>query len=325
MTERWRWLHWLLGLAIIGGLGLAAAKYLHGAAVAAALARFHWLYGVPILLFSSLYLLLKAGWFAMAVQALCAVRPGVVARAYLAGQPATLLPGGIAARLGLLAEVGVPAASSAAPVLLNSLLDQLCFLSLALVAGLWYAQARAATLGILGVMLLFAGALAVPQSRNWLGRAGKALAGRLRLARQWERFIQALTEVACPRILLSGYGLTLAAKLLLVYILALCLRSIGLSAHYPALLLATTLPTVLGRLTPLPAGIGPTEAAMVGLLGSAAGLQADDATAGVALFRLTTVVYQALFGAVVYFIFWHGERESRSLGTVLSPTPRPGG
>jgi uncharacterized membrane protein YbhN (UPF0104 family) len=303
------WLHWVLGFAILGGLVVAAAKYLHGAEVLAAIARFNWAHAAPILLLSALYLLLKAWWFGIALRHLTQVPLSVLLRAYVAGQPATLLPGGVAARMGLLAEVGVPASTTSAPVILNSVLDQVSFLVLALVGAAWYPAAQSAALGMAAAVTALVLLLAVPISRRWLRARFASGMLRIGLGKQWGRFEHALSALACWRIMGSGLAITLAAKLLLVVIFELCLNAIGLSAGWPALLLVTTLPTVLGRITPLPGGAGPTEAGMVALLGTTAHIAASPATAAVALFRLATIVFQSLTGAVVYFFFWHAERE----------------
>jgi uncharacterized protein (TIRG00374 family) len=309
------WLRWVLGVAILGGLILAAAKYIRGEEVLAALGRFNWAYAVPILIMSAAYLLLKAWWFTLALRSLCDVPAGVLMRAYMAGQPATLLPGGVAARAGLLAEVGVPASTSSAPVILNSVFDQVAFLLLALAGAAWYPAARGPAL-LMGAVVAGIGiALAVPLTRNLLTRALGAVMRKFKLGPQWEHFTLALGRLSSWRILGNGLVLTLLAKLLLVVILGLCLAAIGLHAGAPALLLATTLPTVLGRLTPLPGGVGPTEAGMVGLLGSTAQIDPSAATAAVGLFRLATIVFQALLGAAVYFFFWHAEREPQASQT----------
>lgn len=301
-----KWLHWVLSLVILGGLALAAAKYLQGEEVLAALRGFRWGYAAPILVLSAVYLLLKALWFGYALSALSKVPMRRVMVAYAAGQPATLIPGGIAARAGLLAEAGVPASVSSAPILLNSVLDQVSFLLLALVAALWFEAARMPALIMLTIVLAIVVALAIPATRRGLDRMLGALMRRFKWGHIWDEFTASLGKVSTLPILGGGILLTVVAKFLLVIVLDWCLRGVGLSASYPALLLAVTLPTILGRVTPMPAGAGPTEAGMIGLLVNAAQLDPNVTAAAVALFRVTTVLYHALLGALVYFLFWRG-------------------
>lgn len=301
-----KWLHWLLSLAILGGLALAAAKYLHGGEVLAALRSFAWGYAAPILLISAFYLVLKAGWFGYALAVLSNMSVTRIMVAYAAGQPATLLPGGIAARAGLLAQAGVPARVSSAPILLNSVLDQVSFVVLALVAALWFEAARTPALIMLAVLGLLCLCLALAPLRRGLSNFIRALLQRFNGAQHWDEFVAALTKVSTPTILGSGVLLTVFAKFLLVVILDLCLAGVGLNAGYPALLLAVALPTIIGRFTPVPAGAGATEAGMIGLLVSSAQLEVNTVTAAVALFRITTVLFHALLGALVYLLLWRG-------------------
>jgi uncharacterized membrane protein YbhN (UPF0104 family) len=80
----------------------------------------------------------------------------------------------------------------------------------------------------------------------------------------------------------------------------------------PTLFLAYILPAMLGRLSALPAGVGLTEAGMVGFLASASGVAAETATAAAAVFRIGTVFFQALLGGLVYFLFWGSAVEERA-------------
>jgi uncharacterized protein (TIRG00374 family) len=299
-----RWLRIVLSLVILGGLAVAAAKYLQGEEVLAALRGFRWGYAAPILLLSGVYLVLKAGWFGYALSALSHIPLPRLMVAYAAGQPATLIPGGIAARMGLLAEAGVPPAVSSAPVLLNSVLDQVSFILLALAAALWFPQARLPALVMLGILVVISLALAIAPVRRGLNKLLHTLLRRFKWDHHWDKFTESLAKVATPKILISGVVLTVVAKFMLVVVLDWCLRGVGLSASIPALILAVALPTLIGRVTPTPAGAGPTEAAMVAMLSKAAQLEPSATAAAVALFRVTTVLYHALLGALVYFILW---------------------
>ncbi|MEZ4617558.1 MAG: hypothetical protein R2867_18875 [Caldilineaceae bacterium] len=66
---------------------------------------------------------------------------------------------------------------------------------------------------------------------------------------------------------------------------------------------------MLGRLAPVPGGIGVTEASMVGVLVSVAAMSSHTATAVVIIYRIATILFQALFGALVYFFVWRGSAE----------------
>ncbi len=72
---------------------------------------------------------------------------------------------------------------------------------------------------------------------------------------------------------------------------------------------AFALPTMLGRLSALPGGVGVTEAGMIPLIDSAAGVTREQAAAAVAVYRLGSVVFAALIGALVYLFAWRADKE----------------
>jgi uncharacterized protein (TIRG00374 family) len=98
------------------------------------------------------------------------------------------------------------------------------------------------------------------------------------------------------------------------------MRGAGITIPYPSLFLAYILPTMLGRLSALPGGVGVTEAGMVGFLASSFQLDPDTTTAAVSIFRIATIVYEALLGAVVYFFAWRGEDEVSAVNEEEVPT-----
>src|SRR5215208_3412944 len=86
----------------------------------------------------------------------------------------------------------------------------------------------------------------------------------------------------------------------------LAARGAGARVPYATLLLAFTLPTMLGRISAMPGGVGVTEAGMVGILDAAPGVTVSQAAAAAVIFRVGTVLFAALLGAVVYFFGWRG-------------------
>jgi len=313
------WLHVVLTVAILGGLVIAASKILHGAEVASALRSFRWAYAAPILILSALHVVFKALWFGIAMNQLApqlSVGRGMVA--YLSGQPATLLPGGITARAALLAEAGVPAAVSSVPILFSSLLDMVGYTLLTLCAALWFPEGRRPALLVLAILLALALGLAIPAVRRGLDRLLGGLMRRIRLGAQWEHFTFALGQAATLKFLGSGVLLTLLSVLCIVFVLGWCIASVGFRAAFPALMLAIGAPTIVGRVTPSPAGAGTFDAALVGLLHSSTGIAVSGAAAALAVFRLATVLYHALLGAVVFLTLWRPHRVQTRKGTEVA-------
>lgn len=299
----------ILTVAVLVGLGLAAYKYLNGAEVMAALRSFDYIYAPFMLALSAAYLLLKAWRFVFLTRPLTNLAWGIIFKAFVAGQAATLLPGGVAARAGLMHQVGMPVSRSSVPVGLSSLLDQVVFILGSLVAALWFEYARTPALIILGVLLVVAAVFIVPTSRRKLAHLADWTAGKFHARQQWHHFLDAVPRVVTLRTMLITMGITLVAFAIRIFVLHFSMLGVGLSLSYPALFLAYILPTMLGRIFPLPGGVGVTEAGMVGFISSTAGTDINTTAAAVAIFRVVTVVYEALLGALVYFFAWQGEKE----------------
>jgi uncharacterized protein (TIRG00374 family) len=312
---------------ILIGLVLAAAKYLNGAEVLAALRSFTYQYAPFMLLFSAGYLVIKSFRFVVLARPISRVPAAVptltLVKAYLAGASAILIPGGVAVRAGLMGQAGLPVEKSSAPVAYSSILDQAVLISGALLAALWFEGARLPALILLGILSVVGLVLLIPFTRGWVLRLAERIAGKFGFAEKWRTFLQAMKEVSNLRTLLIAFGMTAAALPLQIVVLDLSLRGVGQTASYPALFLAYLLPAILGRNSALPGGVGLTEAGMVGFLASAARLDPDTAAAAVAVFRIATVLFQSLLGALVYFFWWRGEGEKQPSPSEGEKRPSP--
>ena len=303
------YLKYVLHAAILIGVVVAGVRYLNGEEVLNALASFNYAFAPFILLISLVFFVIKAWRFVILVRPVSDLPWGVVFRAYMAGQAATMIPGGVAARAGLMNQVGVSVARSSGPIILSSALDQAVFIVGSLIAALWFEYARLPALILLGILVVVSPIFLIPASRRWLAGVAEWAAGKFNVQEQWHNFLDCVPEVATRRILLITFGMTVVAFFLRVVALDLSLRGLGMSLSYPALFLAVVLPTMLGRLVPIPGGIGVTEAGMVGFLVSTWQLDAEKTAAAVAIFRIGTIFFEALLGALVYFFAWHGEEE----------------
>ncbi len=305
-------LQYVLHAAVILGLVWAAVKYINGEEVVAALQSFQYGLLPLMLLLSTLELLIKAGRFTLLTTPFAPDLPkSVIYKAYVSGQAATVLPGGIAMRAGLMKQAGVPLTKSSVTVIIHSLWDQAAFLFATLIAALWFPAARTPVLLITSVLAIGILLLLLPQTRTWLIATITKIAMRFNFAEQWQQFLAAVPQLFTRRIVLGSLLLTLIPFVSSIITLNLTMRGMGLPLPYPTLFLAYTLPTMLGRLLPLPGGgIGVTEAGMVGFLTTTAQINPDTAVAAVAIFRIVTIFYPILIGAIVYFLFWRGERES---------------
>jgi uncharacterized protein (TIRG00374 family) len=305
-----RRLKYLLHATVFIGLVIAAVKYIDGGEFVAALRHFNWLYAPLILSLTLGYLALKGWRFLVFLRPLAAVSWTIVMRAYVAGQGMTLIPAGVTARAGMLKQLGVPVAKSGAPIALSSLLDQAVFLVGSMLAALWFDAARKPLLVLLAVLAVLSLLLGVEATRKWLLDVVEWIMGKVRLLPQWHGFLASLGEVSKPRLLLIGLALTALAFALSVEALHLAAKGVGAEVPYPTLFLAFILPTMLGRISAMPGGVGVTEAGMVGILAATPGVATYQAAAAVAVFRVGTVFFAALVGAVVYVVGWRGTLEA---------------
>jgi uncharacterized protein (TIRG00374 family) len=312
-SNKSKYLQYALHAVILVGLVWAAVKYVNGEEVLEALRAFQYRFLPLMLLLSTAYLLLKAWRFVLLITPFASHLPKlVVYKAYVAGHAATVLPGGIAVRAGLMRQAGVPISESSVAVAVNSLWDQTIFLACALVAALWFPAARLPVLVIIGVLAAIVLFFLFAPTRSWLLGLAERIARRFKFEEQWERFLDGVPQVFTWPIVLGCLAITLVAFAFALIILDWTMRGVGLSIPYPTLFLAYILPTMLGRVLPMPGGgVGVTEAGMVGFLTSAAQINTDVAVAAVAIFRIVTIVFPILLGALVYFLFWRGEAETR--------------
>lgn len=310
MENRSKYLKYGLHAVILVGLIWAAVKYVNGAEVWQGLQNFQYRFMTVLLALAVVYLLLKAARFAILIGPFASnLSRLALYKAYISGQAATLLPGGIAARAGLMKQVGIPLAESSLVVAVHSGWDQAIFLVSALVAALWFPTARLPVLSILAVLSVVALLLIVRPTRQWLAGMAERMATRFKYEKQWQQFLEAIPQVFTGQIVLLCLLLTLATLVLYIVILYLTLRGFDLAVTYPTLFVAVILPTMLGRIVPIPGGVGVTEASMVGFLSSLGGLDTNITVGAVAIFRIVTIVIPAVLGALVYFFFWRGEEE----------------
>lgn len=303
-----------LHLAIFLGVIWAALKYVNGEEVIAALRRFDYSLAPLMVALALTTLFLKATRFTFLLKPFASDLPFITAiKAYVAGQGATVLPGGVAARAGILKQIGVPLSEGSIPVLANSLFDQLFFVSLGVLSALFYPQARLPALIILGVLGFIALLLLLEPTRTRIGQLSEGLAERFNVGDQWRNFLNCVPLILDTKILAVGLLTTALAFAFFIIVLRLALQGLDITASYPELALAYILPTMLGRLVPIPAGLGVTEATMVGFLASTAGIATDAAVAGVAIFRIGAIFIPILFGALVYFFLWRGEDEVKNI------------
>jgi uncharacterized membrane protein YbhN (UPF0104 family) len=317
--HRPRLLRYALHAAVLVGLMVAATKYVSGKEFLRALWSFDWQYAPPILLLTVAYVLIKGGRFVSQLDQLSHANRTVLMCGYVAGQACTLLPGGMAARAGILQQVGVRVEDSAASIALSSTSDQVVLMACSLLSALWFEAARQPALILLSILIAISALLGIEATRTWLLEVIEWLMGRVRLLIHWRRFLNSLHQISSLPVLLRAVANAALAFALMVVALDLAARGAGAEIRWSTLLLAFTLPTMLGRISAMPGGVGVTEAGMVGILDAAPGVTLHQAATAAVVFRVGTVLFAAVLGAVVYFLAWRGRAEAVEAQTAEEP------
>ncbi len=301
--RRWGW-RYLFHALVLLGIGLAGLKYINGELFWDAVHRFRWTYAPLILGLTSLYVLVKGLRFVRQLRELVPARRSIIMRAYVAGQACTLLPAGATVRAGLLEQVGVPVNDSAASIAVSSLSDQAVLLFCALLSALWFEAAREPAMMILTGLAVTSVLLGLEATRTWLLSMIEAILGRIQLLDLWHRFLESMSEMSSVPLWLGSIANAAAAFALMVLALRFAVEGVGADIPFSVLILAFTLPTFLGRISAMPAGVGVTEAGMIGILDAAPHVTADQAAAATLIFRIGTVVFAAIVGGLVYLLAW---------------------
>lgn len=309
LKDKRKLLKYSLHIIILVGVVVAAVKYLNGEEFMQAVRTFKYRY-IPIMLgLAAVYMALNAWRFVILTRAIAPeAKASTIFRIFWAGQAATLLPGGFAVRAGMLAQAGVPVGKGAVAVTFASLLDQTVLISGSIIAALWFPQARGPVFILIGVLAVAGALLLIPAVRAGLVRLIDKLARRFDKEEMWQEFQDSAQHELRPKTMLTSLAITIVGYALMPVILYFALLGIGQSLMYHTLFLAYVLPALLARLTPIPGGVGVTEAGMVGFLASA-GIGTNPASVAVAVFRISTTLWQAIMGTFVYMFAWHGSKE----------------
>ncbi|HSI72378.1 MAG TPA: lysylphosphatidylglycerol synthase transmembrane domain-containing protein [Fimbriimonas sp.] len=304
MTRGTKLLKYGLHAAVLLGVIWAGVKTLNGDEVQKALDNFNWWIAPLVCLLGLGSVLIKAWRFATLLKETKEIERSVAMKAYVAGQSMTLLPGGIAARSGLLEQVGVKVEESSPAVALSSITDQLAFILCGSIAAMWFEAARKPVLIFLGFLALIGLLLGIEATRSWLIKMVDVIMGKFNWHEKWRGFVNGMSKTIDAKVIAVGVGNALMSFALLVGALYLCMRGVGESLPFMILLLAYTVPTMVGRISAMPGGFGLTEVGMVGVLDRMPGVRLDQAAAAVLVFRVGTVLFTALVGGILYYTGW---------------------
>lgn len=294
----------LLSAVTLMGLVVAGFKYLDAGAMLHAWKQFTWHFLAIFLLLPIAYLYAKARRFSVLVAHLEVESDAAVRIGYAASQAASLLPGGVAFRSATMSELGIPMEKTVGPVLLNSALDQFVLLVVGLGAAWWYPQLRFSSFALTVLLILLVTVLAYSPSRAQVKRTLMWLAAKAEGEKRMKNFFESLRLALQKRTLGAGLAWSVLANAISLITLVLVVWALKLPVNPGPLTAAFVVPNLLGRLSPLPAGAGVTEAGMVAFMAHQAGMNVNEAAIATAVFRVVDVLLPALYGFLCYHLWW---------------------
>ena len=220
-------------------------------------------------------------------------------RIYLAGFALTATPGKVGENLRAvsLSAYGVPTSHSLAAFIAERLGDVVAMVLLSGLAVHLFAEqgwlVAASTVATLAA-LWFVRRPGVPaRLRDLAPAAGLGRRAVLGVA----QVLTVAADLLSPRLLFLGVGIALLAWGAEGLTFGLLARLMGVEVAIPAAMGIFAVATLLGAVSFLPGGVGPTEAVMVGLL-TVAGATLPQATAATLLVRAATLWWAVLLGIV---------------------------
>jgi uncharacterized protein (TIRG00374 family) len=296
-----------LGALTIIGLTVAGYRFLDYEALMKAWNRFSWGSVTWLLLLPALYLAAKGCRFRELVRPVSSASTKPVFLGYVASQAASLLPGGVAMRAAMMHRVGVPVEKSSGPILANSGADQLFLLSAGLLLCYYYSELRTTAFILTTLLLLMIAALYFETSRTWLKERLLGLGSRFNQQQRMERMLDSLPYLADLSLFARTMAWTVAANTASIVALLLIVDSLGFKVEPWPLVAAFVVPNLLGRLSPLPAGVGVVEAGMVGFMTAQTSLTLNQAAVATVIFRVVDILLPAVYGGLCHLFFLPSE------------------
>jgi uncharacterized membrane protein YbhN (UPF0104 family) len=216
---------------------------------------------------------------------------------YFASQAVSSFPTGIAGRAAVLKNSGLPFGRITVPLITDSFFD-LAFLatSTLLVAALVPAFRSPIYLAVPLTVCLAPLALVGPLHRK-VKRVTFALAKRFGKVDPWKNLSRSVRRLKSRRRLLTCAALTILANLTNLFALSCSVRAFQLEVPWITLLIAMTVPALLGRIIFLPgSGTGVVAAGMATILVHSAGLTANQGAAVSIVYRIIDMGLPTLYG-----------------------------
>lgn len=227
------------------------------------------------------------------------LRPLNHLRVYMAGFALTTTPGKVGENLRAmyLTAFGVPASDSVAAFVVERLGDVIAMLALCtLVLGLLEGYGWAVGLAV-GLTVLVLAGLRHPALARAIRARGSGQGLSARWASSLARALESAGGLLSTRLLFGGVAVAVVAWSMEAITFSLLARQMGMEIPFLVGMGIFAVATLLGAVSFLPGGVGPTEAIMVGMLVVVGGSVAA-ATAVTLVIRVFTLWWAVLLGVV---------------------------
>jgi uncharacterized protein (TIRG00374 family) len=247
---------------------------------------------------------------------LAPTEPGQAATAvygYVASQAVSSFPTGLAGRAAVLKNSGLPLRRNVVPLMTDSFFD-LSFLAVAtlIVASLRPVYRAPLYLAVPLLICLAPVLMQLPGLRKGVKRLTFRAARRWNKVDLWKNLRRSALRLANSRRLLAGIGLTLLANAVSLFALWYAVHAFSLSVPLLNLVVAVTVPALLGRLIFLPgSGSGVVAAGMATILAQTGGLTANEGAAVSILYRGIDMVMPTIYGWLVLLLVRSPSKRTR--------------
>lgn len=296
---------WIASILVIAAVVVALVEYVDSDLIIAMLHNAQWYWVIWAVVLVAFLILLEAVEFAVMIDKMADISLGETILLYFASQAPTVVPGGIFFKgVMLQREVGTPMSATTPVVLLQSFADYIMLVVAAVAGALYFHSEKGWALGIAIGSVVILILLFNRRVRDFIIGWISGIAESRGMEDKLGNFLDAAYSLLTGRMvsILLVVGIVLFA--LSIAVLWLVARAFGVSGSFFEMALVFALPTLLGRISALPLGIGVMDVTMVGTLKLLPHIDLNTAIVVVGVYRLVRYLLPVLAGGALYFAVW---------------------
>lgn len=296
---------WIASILVVTAVVVALFEYVDSHLLVAVLHNAQWYWIIWAVALTMLLILVEAVEFSIMLGKNADISLGEMALIYFASQAPTALPGGIFFKGVMLhRQAGTPMSVATPAILLQSFADYITLVGTAVVASLYFHRQNGWTIAIAVGLVVVIGPLFNGRVRHLILRWISGVAESRGMEGKLDSFLCAAYGLLSRQMisLLLVVGVILFA--LNIAVLWFVARAFGVWGSIWEMALVYALPSLLGRISALPLGIGVIDVTMVGTLRLLPHVDLSTAVVVVGMYRLVRYLLPVLVGVVLYFAVW---------------------